>query len=500
MMTFAKFNIRALMSAMAIGLLSLSAWSQSPPNSVPQVAAPCPHGIDKGKCPFCDPDRIERLGTCKEHGVPEALCVKCKPFLKTAFLAAGDWCKEHDTPESQCLICNPTNAKSTTDRALTAGVEHRWQHEPSMSCTTSATTITLASAEVVRTMGFEYVQVQPAPLTRTVERNAELAYNANRYARLSSRAGGVIAEVKKDLGESVKKGDVLAVVDSTDLGGAKSDLLQALETAKLWETSAIRERGLVEKGVGVEREALEAETKAAESRIAVNRARQRLRNLGLTKEQIARTEQENDTSSFLELVAPFDGTVVERTAVIGEVVEPGKPVLSIADIRTIWAIVDLAEADLAVVKTDQQATLSVDGLPGKTFTGRLTWISTQIDHKTRTLKARVELDNGSGLLRANMFGRARIHAGASRQAITIPKEAVQWEGCCNIAFVRSDDAGTTFKPARLLLAYDTGDRYEIAEGLKPGDTVVTKGSYLLKNEILKNAVGAGCCEVDHLKK
>lgn len=500
MKSFAMLNIRALACLMAIGLLGVPAWSQSPPSTVQQASAACPHGIDKAKCPFCDPDRIERLGTCKEHGVPEALCVKCKPFLKTAFIAAGDWCKEHDTPESQCLICNPANAKPTTDRALTAGVEHRWQHEPSMSCTTSATTITLASAEVVRTMGFEYAQVQPAPLTRTVERNAELAYNANRYARLSSRAGGVIAEVKKDLGENVKKGDVLAVVDSTDLGGAKSDLLQALETAKLWETNATRERALVEKGVGVEREALEAETKAAESRIAVNRARQRLRNLGLTKEQIARTEQENDTSSFLELVAPFDGTVVERTAVFGEVFEPGKPVLSIADIRTIWAIVDLAEADLAIVKTDQQATLSVDGLPGKSFTGRLTWISTQIDHKTRTLKARVELDNGSGLLRANMFGRARIHAGASRQAITIPKDAVQWEGCCNIAFVRSDDAGTTFKPARLLLAYDTGDRYEIAEGLKPGDSIVTKGSYLLKNEILKNAVGAGCCEVDHLKK
>lgn len=500
MKTYAMLNIRAIACVMAIGLLAAPAWSQSPPSTAQQAPALCPHGIDKAKCPFCDPDRIERLGTCKEHGVPEALCVKCKPFLKTAFIAAGDWCKVHDTPESQCLICNPANAKSTTDRALTAGVEHRWQHEPSMSCTTSATAVTLASAEVVRTMGFEYMQVQLAPLTRTVERNAELAYNANRYARLSSRAGGVIAEVKKDLGESVKKGDVLAVVDSTDFGGAKSDLLQSLETAKLWETNATRERTLVEKGVGVEREALEAETKGAESRIAVNRARQRLRNLGLTKDQISRTEQENDTSSLLELVAPFDGMVVERTAVIGEVFEPGKPVLSIADIGTIWAIVDLAEVDLAVVKIEQQATLSVDGLPGKSFTGKLTWISTQIDPKTRTLKARVELDNGSGLLRANMFGRARINAGASRQAITIPKEAVQWEGCCNIAFVRSDEAGATFKPARLLLAYDTGDRYEIAEGLKPGDTVVTKGSYLLKNEILKNAVGAGCCEVDHLKK
>ncbi len=488
--------IIASVTTVPVGVVS----AQAPSPQAPQSAAVCSHGIEAAKCPFCDPTRIERLGMCKEHGVPEAVCVKCRPFLKTAFIAAGDWCKEHDTPESQCTICNPNDAKAGAARAQAAGAEHRWQHEPSLTCSTSSTPITLGSPEVVRAVGFEYIQVQPAPLVRAVERNAELAYNANRYARLSSRAGGVVAEMKKDLGETVKRGDVLAVVDSTDLGTAKSDLLQALETAKLWETNAARERTLVEKGVGIEREALEAETKAAESRIAVNRARQRLRNLGLTKESIAAVEKEGDTGSLLELVAAFDGMVVERNAVMGEVVEPGKPLLAVADTGTIWALVDLVEADLAVIKVGQQATVTIDGLLGKSFSGRVTWISTQVDPKTRTLKARVELDNGAGLLRANMFGRARINAGDSRQAITVPKEAVQWEGCCNVAFVKSNDAGTTFKPARLMLAYDAGDRYEVAAGLNPGDTIVTRGSYILKNEILKNSVGAGCCEVDHLKK
>ena len=386
------------------------------------------------------------------------------------------------------------------DHALSAGAELRWQREPSLTCSTSSTPITLASAEVIRTVGLEFVQVQAAPLARTIDRTAEVSYNANRYARLSSRAGGSVAEVTKDLGAPVKKGDVLAVVDSTDLGGAKSDLLQAVETAKLWETNAARERALVEKGVGVEREALEAETRATESRIAVNRARQRLRTFGLTKPQIEAVEKDADTSSLLELVAPFDGTVVERTAVMGEVVEPGKPLLAVADTSVMWAMVDLSERDLAVVKVGQAAAVTVDGLPGKVFAGQLTWISTQIDPKTRTLKARVELDNGEGLLRANMFGRTRISGGENRQAITVPKEAVQWEGCCNVAFVRTNAAGTSFRPARLVLAFDAGDRYEVAGGLRPGDTIVTRGSYILKNEILKNSVGAGCCEVDHLKK
>jgi membrane fusion protein, heavy metal efflux system len=482
-----------------LGFAAPVVHGQPQPAGTPRVAA-CPHGIDAATCPFCDPSRVERLGMCKEHGVPEALCVKCRPFLKAAFVAAGDWCKEHDTPESQCAICNPATASDATARAQSAGAELRWQREPSMTCSTSAAVVTLASPEVVRAVGFEYTQVQAGPLTRTVDRNIELAYNATRYARLSSRAAGVVAEVVKDLGEAVKKGEVLAAVDSTDLGSAKSDLLQALETVKLWEANAARERALVEKGVGVEREALEAETRASESRIAVNRARQRLRNFGLSRDQIEAVEKDGDTSSLLQLIAPFDGTVVERAVVIGEVVEPGKLVMAVADTGTMWAMVDLSEADLAVVQTGQHAVITVDGLPGRTFAGRLTWISTQVDPKTRTVKARVELDNGQGLLRANMFGRARINAGDNRHAITVPKEAVQWEGCCNIAFIRADTEGMTFRPARLVLGFDAGDRYEVTSGLSPGDTIVTRGSYILKNEVLKDAVGAGCCEVDHLKK
>lgn len=497
-----RFTTVCVLLALTLGSVAgpHRARGQTQTTSSGQAPAACPHSIEPSKCPFCDPSRVEKLGMCKEHGVPEALCVKCRPFLRPAFVAALDWCKEHDTPESQCLACNPDSRKAAAERAQSAGTELRWQREPTPGCATSDTVITLASPAVVAAVAFEFVTVQTGPQGRTIERVAELAYNANRYARLSSRAGGVVAEVKKDLGEKVKKGDVLAIVDSTDLGAAKSDLLQALQTVKLWEANAVRERALVDKGVGIEREALEAETKAAENRIAVNRSRQRLRNLGMSKEQVESVEKDADTSSLLEVLSPFDGVVVERAAVMGEVIEPGKPVLSVADTGVMWAIVDFAESDVALLKTGQEGAVSVDGLPGRSFVGRLTWISTQVDPKTRTLKARVELDNGQGLLRANMFGRARVKVGDNRDAVTVPKTAVQWEGCCNVAFVRTDAAGTMFRPARLTLAYDAGDSYEVLGGLKAGEAVVTRGSYILKNEILKDAVGAGCCEVEHLKK
>ncbi|MGH7289878.1 MAG: efflux RND transporter periplasmic adaptor subunit, partial [Myxococcota bacterium] len=302
----------------------------------------------------------------------------------------------------------------------------RWQREPSSTCTTSETAVTLASNEVLQVLGLDYMQVQAAPLERTIERNAEVEYNANRYARLSSRAPGVVAEITKDLGASVKKGDVLAVVDSIELGTAKAELLQAIETVNLWQANAARERALVDKGVGIEREALEAETRLAEARIALNKGRQRLRNLGLSKEQVQVVEKEGDTSSLLAIAAPFDGIIVERTAVMGEAAELNKPLLSIADVSVMWAMVDLNETDLILVQPGLAAALVVDGLPGRTFPGRVTWISTEVDERTRTIKARVELDNGDGALRAHMFGRARITAGQNQLAISIPKEAVQW--------------------------------------------------------------------------
>jgi cobalt-zinc-cadmium efflux system membrane fusion protein len=490
---------RILLALALLGLVEV-------PAGVGQVSRPiqgaplCTHGIEPVKCPFCDPSRVERLGMCKEHDVPEALCVKCQPYLKTAFIAAGDWCDEHNKPESQCALCNPAVSSEANTRAEAAGAELRWQREPSPECVTSSTSVTLNSPEAVRAAGLQYAAVEASPLVHTIVRNVELAYNANAYARLSSRANGVVTEVVKDLGETVSKGEMLAVVDSTDLGNAKAELLQAVETMSLWEANAKRERDLLDKGVGLERELLEAETRLAEARIEVNKARQRLRSLGLSKEQIDAVQQNGDTSSLLSITAPFDGTVVERAAVIGEVAEAGKMLLCIANVNVMWAMVDLTEADLALARPGQPATVTVDGLPGRSFPGRLTWISTQVDPKTRTLKGRIELENGDGVLRANMFGRAKITAGESRAAITVPKSAVQWEGCCNIAFVRMDEEGTMFQPARLVLAFDAGDRYEVADGLKAGDMVVTNGSFILKNEVLKNSVGAGCCEVDHLKK
>lgn len=393
-------------------------------------------------------------------------------------------------------------AQNTLRPSSTALTEspRRAQRPPEEGCMTVNTVISLASPAIARTAGFEYEQVGTSDLSHEIERNAEIVYNANQYARLSSRAPGVIVEVHKDLGDRIEKGEVVATVDSMALGSAKADLLQSSELLSLWQANAQREQSLMEKGASTERALLEAQTHLAEARIAVSRAKQQLRNLGLSDEDIARVTQESDTGSLLRITAPFNGTLVERTAVMGEVVDENDMLFAVADTGLMWAMIDLSERDMASVNRGQQVVFRIDGIPNREFPGRLTWISTQLDKKTRTIKARAELDNGDQMLKAFMFGRATITAGAGSQAVTVPKSAVQWDGSCNIAFVRTSDDGTTYQPVQLTLGFDTGDQYEVLNGLAIGDTVVSAGSFVLKNELLKDSMGAGCCEVGHLDK
>jgi cobalt-zinc-cadmium efflux system membrane fusion protein len=378
------------------------------------------------------------------------------------------------------------------------GTARRAALPPSPSCTNSKTPVRLQSPDVVRTAGLQFAQVEEQPLTATITRNAEVVYNANRYARLSPRAAGVIVDVRRDLGDAVASGDALAVVDSAELGSAKAEYLQALASIQLWKRTAERQRSLADRGIGTESEALEAESKLAEAQIDQAKARQRLRNLGLSDADIGSLEQTQDTSSRLQLTAPFEGIVVERSAVLGEVVDTNKVLFAVANTQTMWAMIDLFEADVPNVAAGQDVVFALESVPGHTFPGKITWVSTHLDPATRTLKARAEISNESRLLRGNTFGRVQIVVRRGERAIVVPKEAVQWDGCCNLVFVKSKVEDTVFQPTQVHLGIDTGTGYETLSGVKNDDVLVTAGSYLLKTEILKGSIGAGCC--DHVEK
>jgi cobalt-zinc-cadmium efflux system membrane fusion protein len=521
--------------------------SQAPPPPAAHGSAAitggpiCPeHKIPEAKCGFCNEELTKTLGFCKGHGVPEVFCYQCDPDLIPGFKAAGDWCKAHARPESQCAICKgdgrhedegdhdghghgdegdhdghgheegdghghgdeapgdqgaaplpPRDLEIQRAAVELNGPRHRLP--PAPGCTTHDLRVRFRTPEVEAQVGLGLLPLGRGPMAETVVANATLSFDQNHHAHLTPRAVGIVREVLVDVGDRVEAGDVLATVDSQELGTAKAALLQAQAGVDLWQKNRDREKDLRLQGIASERKLLEAETRLTEARIERTGAEQRLRNLGLSEEDVARVARKRDTSSLLPVVAPFAGEVVSRHAVVGEVVDTGHALVELTDPSRLWAMVDLYEEDLLQVEKGQRVLFDFDGLPGRVFTGPIHWISRTLDSKTRTLRARVVLENPDGLLRAEMFGRARVEL--SRQdALRVPKEAVQWDGTCNTVFVRQE-AGV-YEPRRVWLGLEDGAAYEVRAGLEAGEVVVTTGSFLLKTEVMKGSIGAGCCEVD----
>jgi len=464
-----------------------------------------PHGVAEASCPFCHEELVAALGPCPEHGVAEALCFACHPALEPAFRAQGDWCAGHDRPESQCWLCNPeldpfrdVSAPMPAGAVvLEPGTENgtlpRSRRAPSVTCTKQSSRIRFASAEVAGDAGLEYAAAAERRLSKTIECTATLEYDGGRHARLAAQATSRVEELARDLGDPVRAGDVLAVLAAPEIAEAKAAFLAASVALDLAARNREREADLLARGISTERDALEAEAARSDAEIAVARAREELRRLGFTDGQIAGIARSSDTSPRLALLAPFAGLVVAREAAAGETVEAAGTVMTVADVSRMWARLDVAEPDIRDVRAGQRVTVELDALPGDVFGGTISWVATAVDPVTRTLAARAVLDNAAGALRANLFGRARIATRDAHLAVTVPQDAVQWEGCCNVVFVRRDD--TLFEPRKVRLGTSTGTVYEVLEGLGAGDVVVTTGSFLLKTELMKGSIGAGCCEV-----
>ena len=197
--------------------------------------------------------------------------------------------------------------------------------------------------------------------------------------------------------------------------------------------------------------------------------------------------------SRYELRSPAAGRIVKRRAVVGEVVEQRDALYTVTDLSTMWLMMDLRERDLVQVRVGLPVLFTVDGLPGHAFDGIVSWISNTVDDRTRTVKVRANVPNERGLLRANMFGLARIIVHDNDEVVSIPSEAVQTDGCCQLVFVKQDE--TLFEPRKVSLGASADGYVEILAGLALGESVVTVGSFLMKTEILKSNIGAGCCDV-----
>jgi cobalt-zinc-cadmium efflux system membrane fusion protein len=372
--------------------------------------------------------------------------------------AGGGMCGEHGVPEEKCGICNPDKiGKLKPGEGLA---------------------VRLPAAESGKIVGIETSAPSIGLMADGIECTAELAFNQNKLAQIVAPVSGIIHSVESDLGARVKEGQVVARLWSATIA-------ETVAKAVLSHQTLERERKLRAAGITPTKDLQEAEA-------AHRAACQQARTLGFSEADIDAMRSAGDEPVYLEIKALFDGEVIERNAVRGAQIETGKPLFTIVDRSTMWAMINIPESQLSRVQIGQTVELTVDALPGKTFMGTLTWIAAQVNDRTRLALARAEVTNPDGWLRDKMFARARILTRQADQVMLLPCEAVQRVEVNPLVFVKL--AEDLFEARAVRLGVRQNGLLEVLEGLKADDDVVIARSFALKSQLLMSRLGAGCAD------
>ncbi len=499
------------------------------------------HHVAEAICPFCRPALIKEFGFCSGHGVPEALCTACRPALVEAFKAEGDWCAEHGVPESQCEACHPGIRKRWQTGEITSDErkanrlwckEHGVYEDECVICHPELAKASVASGSAelmckqhrvlerdcgichpelaaglkpgeslkVRTVspdsaklaGIRITSPILSEVTPHVKVMGEVRYNQNHLARITPLAPGVVRRVLVDVGQVVEAGQVLVEIASSDVAAAKSDYVIAMVDERLKGLAYEREKKLVAKAISPEQNVQQAEAEHERARVIRMTARQQLVNLGFTDEELVGIEETKSTSSLLIVRSPYAGTMVERTAVVGEAVEPGRALFTLADLSSMWVELALPESEAARVRSGLSVRATFEGLEDAEVVGELVWVHSQVDRRTRLIKARAEVPNPGGRLRDGMFGEVRVVVDEAVSTLRIPKKSLQRIEQEPYVFVQV--AEDLFDLRRVVVGERNGDTVEILSGIRPSDAVVGDGAFTMKSEFWKSRLGAGCVD------
>ncbi|EKS39784.1 efflux RND transporter periplasmic adaptor subunit [Afipia broomeae] len=307
--------------------------------------------------------------------------------------------------------------------------------------------------------------------------------SGDRIAKVSVRLLGTVAEVRKRLGDTVREGDVLAIIESREVADAKSQYLAARVAFDLQDTLFTRSKSLFESKVSSENDFLRAKTAFEDIRIKFDVARQKLFALGLTSDQIAVLPQQPVESLRLqELRAPMNGRIAERRVDLGSLVgREGQEseLFVIVDSSVVWAELALAAADLAVVSEGQKITISA-GSQGEPLPATIMFVSPLLDKDTRLARVVASVDNPAHILRPGMFVTAEIPFQQVKADVVVPKTAVQNIEGQSAVFVRTS---TGFEPRRIVTGREDSRSFEVTSGLTAGDPIATANTFVLKADL-----------------
>ncbi len=461
---------------------------------------------------------------CAEHLVPESECVECRKDL-LARPAEFGFCRKHGVAE--CVICHPELAQVQGEPKLPAYdtlaplalIERPENNSRNTLCKHR---VQFASSESAVKSGIDVDVVAERPMTDAISANGEIVFDPTRVAHLASRAAGSVAFVFKITGDSVVPGEILALIDASEVGQAKAQLLHAVVQRELRKTNAKRLRAAAD---GIAMKAIvEADAALQEAEVAFISARQALVNLGLEvpesfehvdankisddlrflgipTEILSKVLPSSKSANLFPIRASHGGMVVAADCVAGEVVDATTVLFTVADPTRLWLKLSVRQEDARYVSPGLSVVFRGDDRSPE-VKGRISWVSPAIDERTRTLAVRADLGGGAGLIKDKTFGTGRIILREEPSAVTVPRESVQSTPDANFVFVRDrrylqPGSPKVFHVRQVRLGARDDQYVELLAGVLPGEVVVTKGSPVLLAQLLRSNLGAACCVVDH---
>ncbi|SEF19311.1 efflux RND transporter periplasmic adaptor subunit [Variovorax sp. NFACC27] len=333
--------------------------------------------------------------------------------------------------------------------------------------------------------GIVLEELKAQPLADTVTVTATIRANQDRIARIAPRVEGRVAGVAASLGDNVRAGQSLATLDSVAVGEASSALSQARSAQRVADADYKRATALQAEEIIPQKDYLRAKAEHEKASAALRAAEDHLRLLGVASGQSA------GVASVFPLTSPLAGTIIEKKAVVGGLAGPSDALFVVADLSTLWIEANLAEAQLAKVRVGAKATVTVGAYPGERFEGRVTYVASILDKETRSIPARIEVKNGDGRLKPEMFATATIESPSPQSApktdvLTVPDQAiVLMQGQPNV-FVFENGA---YEQRAIDPGDRLGSRTVVKSGVKAGEQVVSAGTYALKARVLKSQIG-----------
>jgi cobalt-zinc-cadmium efflux system membrane fusion protein len=343
--------------------------------------------------------------------------------------------------------------------------------------------ITLTSAEMEE-LSITLAEAGPGTLDVQVSLPGEVRLNEDRLAHVVPKLSGIVKEVNVGLGDTVHAGDVMAALESRDLATVKAGYLAARERVGLAQATFQREKGLWEAEISAEKDYLEAKNALAEAQIALRASQQELEALGLPDADITGADRQSGRSlTRYAIVAPFEGTVIEKHVVLGEFVEANADIFSLADLSSVWVDLSVYQKDLLAVREGQEVLISASGALPDTR-GTIAYIGPLVGEETRTALARVVLANPEGLWRPGLFVTAGVAVSELSVPIHVPKTALQTIDGTTHVFLEHEG---TFEPVPVEVGRADAEAAEILSGLAAGQTYVAAGGFHLKAEMEKEA-------------